>query len=470
MARILVVDDELSMREFLQILLAKEGHSVLTAGDVAGAMERFRESEPDLVVSDLRLGRESGLDLLRSVKAESPRTEVVIMTAFATAENAVQAMKLGAYDYVLKPFKVEELRLVLEKALEHRALVAENRLLRHQVGARRTGPEEILGESPAIREVRQLVEKLAPTRTTVLVTGESGTGKEVVARSIHARSDRRDQPFVAINCGAIPEGLIESELFGHEKGSFTGAVDAKAGLFEVAGSGTLFLDEVGELPLHVQVKLLRALQEKRARRVGGSADIAFSARVIAATNRALEAEVKAGRFREDLFYRLNVIQLRMPPLRERRADIPVFLEFFLQRFTAELGRERRPSPPRRWSTSSPGSGRATSGSSPTWWSAPPPCPTRASSVRRRCPRPSAATSCAGPGRDPHLRDRPAGPPGLAGAAGARAGARAHGREQDGGREAARPHVPVAAVPAGQVRHRRRVLRSTGKDRKTFPKL
>ena len=338
MARILVVDDELSMREFLQILLAKEGHSVLTAGDVAGALEKFRESEPDLVVSDLRLGRESGLDLLRAVKAESPRTEVVIMTAFATAENAVQAMKLGAYDYVLKPFKVEELRLVLAKALEHRALLAENRLLRHQVGVRRTGPEEILGESPAIREVRQLVEKLAPTRTTVLVTGESGTGKEVVARSIHARSDRRDQPFVAINCGAIPEGLIESELFGHEKGSFTGAVDAKAGLFEVAGSGTLFLDEVGELPLHVQVKLLRALQEKRARRVGGSADIAFSARVIAATNRALEAEVKAGRFREDLFYRLNVIQLRMPPLRERRSDIPAFLEFFLQRFTAELGR------------------------------------------------------------------------------------------------------------------------------------
>src|SRR5512137_2192211 len=315
MARILVVDDELSMREFLQILLSKEGHTVLTAGDVAGALERFRESEPDLVVSDLRLGRESGLDLLRAVKAESPRTEVVIMTAFATAENAVQAMKLGAHDYVLKPFKVEELRLVLDKALEHRALVAENRLLRRQLG-----------------------EKLAPTRTTVLVTGESGTGKEVVARSIHGHSDRRDQPFVAINCGAIPEGLIESELFGHEKGSFTGAVEEKPGLFEVAGSGTLFLDEVGDLPLHVQVKLLRALQERRIRRVGGSADIAFSARVIAATNRALESEVKAGRFREDLFYRLNVIQLRMPPLRERRGDIPAFLAFFLQRFTAELGR------------------------------------------------------------------------------------------------------------------------------------
>ena len=338
MARILVVDDELSMREFLQILLAKQGHAVVTAGDLAGAMERFREVEPDLVVTDLRLGRESGLDVLRQVKAESPQTEVVMVTAFATAENAVQAMKLGAHDYVLKPFKVDELLLVVGKALEHRALVAENRVLRHQVGARRAGGDEILGESPPIREVRQLVEKLAPTRTTVLVTGESGTGKEVVARAIHARSDRRDQPFVAINCGAIPEGLIESELFGHEKGSFTGAVDAKPGLFEVAGSGTLFLDEVGELPLPVQVKLLRALQERRIRRVGWNADVAASARIIAATNRDLEAEVKAGRFREDLYYRLNVIQLRMPPLRDRRGDIPTFLEAFLRRFAAELGR------------------------------------------------------------------------------------------------------------------------------------
>jgi two-component system response regulator PilR (NtrC family) len=338
MARILVVDDELSMREFLQILFAKQGHSVVTAGDVAGALERFRDVEPDLVVSDLRLGRESGLDLLRMLKEESPRTEFVMMTAFATAENAVQAMKLGAHDYVLKPFKVEELRLVVEKALEHRALLAENRLLRHQVGVRRSGADEILGESPAIREVRALVDKLAPTKTTVLVTGESGTGKEVVARAIHAGSDRRDQPFVAINCGAIPEGLIESELFGHEKGSFTGAVGAKPGLFEVAGTGTLFLDEVGELPAQVQVKLLRALQEKRIRRVGGKADIAISARIIAATNRHLEAEVAAGRFREDLYYRLNVIQLQMPPLRDRSADVPAFLDFFLRRFAAELGR------------------------------------------------------------------------------------------------------------------------------------
>jgi two-component system response regulator PilR (NtrC family) len=338
MARILVVDDEPSMREFLQILLSKQGYSVATAGDVPGALERFRGGDFGLVVSDLRLGRESGLDILRAVKAESPQAEVVMVTAYATAENAVQAMKLGAYDYVLKPFKVEELLLVIEKALEHQSLVAENRVLRHRAGELRSGTEEILGDAPAIREVRQLVEKLAPTRTTVLITGESGTGKEVVARAIHSGGERRDQPFVAINCGAIPEGLIESELFGHEKGSFTGASEQKPGLFQVAGTGTLFLDEIAELPLQVQVKLLRALQERKIRRVGGNADIALQARVLAATNRDLEAEVKAGRFREDLFYRLNVIQIRMPALRERREDIPIFVGHFLARSAAELGR------------------------------------------------------------------------------------------------------------------------------------
>src|SRR5512137_690573 len=336
MARILVVDDEPSMREFLQILLSKQGHSVATAGDLASALDRFRGGDFGLVVCDLRLGRDSGLDVLRAVKAESPQAEVVMVTAFATAENAVQAMKLGAYDYVLKPFKVEELLLVIEKALEHQSLVAENRVLRHRAGVR-GGGEEILGDAPAIREVRQLVEKLAPTRTTVLITGESGTGKEVVARAIHAAGERRDQPFVAINCGAIPEGLIESELFGHEKGSFTGASEQKAGLFQVAGTGTLFLDEIAELPHPVQVKLLRALQERKIRRVGGNADIALQARVLAATNRDLEAEVKAGRFREDLFYRLNVIQIRMPPLRERRGDIPGFVALFLERFAQEVG-------------------------------------------------------------------------------------------------------------------------------------
>jgi two-component system response regulator PilR (NtrC family) len=337
MASILVVDDEQSMREFLEILLRKQGHEVSTEADAVSAIARAASAPVDLVITDLRLGRGSGLDILRSVKETSPGTEVVMVTAFATTENAIQAMKLGAYDYVLKPFKVEELRLVVKKALEHRALVAENRVLRHRVGER-GGGETILGSSPAIEAVRQLVEKVAPTRTTVLLTGESGTGKEVVARAIHAKGNRRDEPFVAINCGAIPEGLIESELFGHEKGSFTGAAEAKPGLFEVAGSGTLFLDEVGELPPAVQVKLLRALQERKIRRVGGSADIAWSARIVAATNRDLEDEVKAGRFREDLYYRLNVIHVRMPALRDRREDIPAFLDLLLRRFAEEQGR------------------------------------------------------------------------------------------------------------------------------------
>ncbi len=339
MASILVVDDEQSMREFLEILLQKEGHDVTTAGDVKAALERAAQAPLDLVLSDLRLGRESGMEILAEVKGSSPATEVVMLTAFATAENAIQAMKLGAYDYVLKPFKVEELKLVVQKALEHRALLAENRVLRHRVGDRKRG-EEILGSAPAIEEVRQLVDKVASTKTTVLLTGESGTGKEVVARAIHARGDRRDQPFVAVNCGAIPEGLIESELFGHERGSFTGAVEQKAGIFELAGTGTLFLDEVGELPPQVQVKLLRALQERKIRRVGGQRDLPLQARVLAATNRDLEAEVKGGRFREDLFYRLNVIQIRLPPLRERRGDIAVFVDAFLDRFAQEVGRPR----------------------------------------------------------------------------------------------------------------------------------
>jgi len=339
MASILVVDDEQSMREFLEILLQKEGHDVSTASDVQRARERVAQGPLDLVLTDLRLGRESGMDILAEVKGSSPATEVVMLTAFATAENAIQAMKLGAYDYVLKPFKVEELKLVVQKALEHRALLAENRVLRHRVGDRKRG-EEILGSAPVIEEVRQLVDKVASTRTTVLLTGESGTGKEVVARAIHARGDRRDQPFVAVNCGAIPEGLIESELFGHEKGSFTGASEQKPGIFEVAGTGTLLLDEVGELPPQVQVKLLRALQERKIRRVGGQRDIPLQARVLAATNRDLEAEVKGGRFREDLYYRLNVIQIRLPPLRERRGDIPVFVDFFLDRFAQEVGRSR----------------------------------------------------------------------------------------------------------------------------------
>ncbi len=336
MASILVVDDERSMREFLEILLRKESHDVTVAADTAAALARAAQGDLDLVITDLRLGRDSGIDVLRGVKEQSPSTEVVMVTAFATTENAIQAMKLGAYDYVQKPFKLDELKLVVAKALERRALVAENRVLRRHAGP--LSELELLGSSPAIHEVREVVEKVAPGRTTVLISGESGVGKEVVARAIHRRSGRADQPFVAVNCGAIPEGLIESELFGHEKGSFTGAIEARAGLFEVAGTGTLFLDEVGELPPPMQVRLLRALQERRIRRVGGARDLPVAARIVAATNRDLTLEVQRGNFREDLYYRLNVISLHVPPLRERQEDIPAFLEHYLRRFALEQGR------------------------------------------------------------------------------------------------------------------------------------
>ncbi len=337
MACLLVVDDEQSMREFLEILFTREGHQVTSTGNAAAALGRVEEGGVDLVLCDLRLGADSGLEVLRVAKERSPATEVVMITAFATTENAVQAMKLGAYDYVLKPFKVDELKLVVQKALEHRALLQENRVLRHRVGGRTEAPG-LLGHTPAIEEIRRMVSRVAATGTTVLLTGESGTGKEVAARAIHAAGDRADLPFVAVNCGAVPEGLIESEFFGHTRGAFTGAAEARPGLFEVAGSGTLFLDEVGELPPQVQVKLLRAVQERRIRRVGATTDIVISARLLAATNRDLGEEVRAGRFREDLYYRLNVIQLRLPPLRERLEDLPEFCANFVERFAADLGR------------------------------------------------------------------------------------------------------------------------------------
>jgi two-component system response regulator PilR (NtrC family) len=345
MASLLVVDDEQSMREYLEILFSRAGHQVDSMGNAAAALRRVEEGGVDLVLCDLRLGAESGLDVLRGVKERSPATEVVMITAFATAENAIQAMKLGAYDYVFKPVKNDELKLVVEKALEHRALVQENRVLRHRVGERGPAAPGLIGHDPAIEEIRRMVGKVAATRTTVLITGESGTGKEVVARAIHAAGDRADLPFVAVNCGAVPEGLIESEFFGHARGAFTGAAEARPGLFEVAGSGTLFLDEVGELPPPVQVKLLRAVQERRIRRVGASTDIVISARILAATNRDLGEEVKAGRFREDLYYRLNVIQLKLPPLRERREDLPEFCRHFVERFAADLGRAPPALPP-----------------------------------------------------------------------------------------------------------------------------
>jgi len=347
MARLLVVDDEQSMRVFLEVLLTKAGHTVELAADLASAQRAFAAAEFDLVITDLRLGKKSGLEVLKKVKSERPETEVIVMTAYASDESDLEAMRLGAYDYVAKPFKKnDELLLLIEKALEKRALAQrglllakDNELLREQLAARgRFG--NMVGRSAAMQSVFSVIEKVAAVRTTVLITGESGVGKELVARALHARSPRSAAPFVPVNCGAMPEGLIESELFGHAKGAFTGAQGAKQGLFQAAQDGTLFLDEIGELPQGLQVKLLRAIQERSIRPLGENADIEVDVRLVAATNRDLATEVRNGRFREDLYYRLNVVQIRVPPLRERREDVLPLAEHFLRRFAAEQGRGR----------------------------------------------------------------------------------------------------------------------------------
>jgi two-component system response regulator PilR (NtrC family) len=336
-ARVLVVDDERSMREFLEIFFRREGFDVSTAANVDEALIAIEADEFDLVVSDVQMPGKSGLELLRAVKAEAPETVVIMVTAFATTETAIEAMKEGAYDYLTKPFKMDEVRLVVQKALEKKSLTVENRRLRSEL---RTQAKKrvLIGNSPAMQRVYDLMAQIAETRTSVLVCGESGTGKELVARGIHELSERRDKPFVAVNCGAIPENLLESELFGHVKGAFTGAVQNKAGLFETASGGTLFLDEVGELPHGLQVKLLRALQERSIRRVGGNHDQAVDVRILTATNRDLHADAQAGRFREDLYYRLNVIQITLPPLRERMEDVPLLVSHFVDKYAREQGR------------------------------------------------------------------------------------------------------------------------------------
>ncbi|MBW2315916.1 MAG: sigma-54-dependent Fis family transcriptional regulator [Deltaproteobacteria bacterium] len=326
------------MREFLEIFFRREGHEVVTVGDVDSALVAIENDDFDLVVSDIQLPERSGLELLREARAISPETVFVMITAYASTETAVEAMREGAYDYITKPFKVEEIRLTVEKALEKRLLRTENQRLKTELRSQKR-ERSIVGNSAAIQRVFDLVDQVAETKTNVLICGESGTGKELVARAIHDRSQRSEAPFVAINCGAIPENLLESELFGHVKGAFTGAVQNKAGLFEAASKGTLFLDEIGELSLALQVKLLRALQEKRIRRVGGIGDEAVDVRILAATNQNLEEAVAAGRFREDLYYRLNVIQVTLPPLRERVDDIPLLVLHFVEKYSRELDRK-----------------------------------------------------------------------------------------------------------------------------------
>jgi len=337
MARVLVVDDERSMREFLEIFLSKKGHEVHVVKDGAEAVEKLTTTEYDLIVTDLRMPRLDGMGVLEEAKKLWPETQVVVITAFSTTETAIEAMKKGAYDYICKPFKVNEAGVVIDKALEKRELILTNRRLKREV-SRTFSFENLIGNSSLMREVYATIRQIADTRSNVLIFGESGTGKELVAKALHFNSSRSDKPLVVINCGAIPEALMESELFGHVKGSFTGAIADKKGLFEAANGGSIFLDEIGELSLHLQVKLLRALQERTIKRVGGMKELAIDVRLIAATNKNLEEEVAGGRFRDDLYFRINVIQISLPALKERKEDVPLLAHFFLRRYNHEMGK------------------------------------------------------------------------------------------------------------------------------------
>jgi two-component system, NtrC family, response regulator PilR len=335
--KILVIDDEPSMRELLGIMLRKEGYAVEAAESRATAAAVLARGPVDMVITDVKLPDGDGIEILRHLRAASPETVVVVMTAYGSTEMAVAALKLGAQDYLIKPFDIEELKIVVRNALETQQLQAENFRLKAEFRVQH-GLQSIIGVSPPIVKVFDLIRSVAATNSTVLIQGESGTGKELVAKAVHALSPRRDAPFVSINCAALPEALLESELFGHMKGAFTDAHQTKKGLFETAHRGTLLLDEVGEMPLPMQAKLLRALQEKRVRRVGANEEVDIDVRVVAATNRSLEALVKERRFREDLFYRLNVIPVLVPPLRQRPEDIPLLAAHFLERFTREMGK------------------------------------------------------------------------------------------------------------------------------------
>jgi len=328
---ILIVDDELSMREFLTILLEREGYQTVAAANAIEAVRLMEQGGVDLVISDVQMPGLSGIELLAQIKSKTPETAVLMMTAFSAAEQAVEAMKLGAYDYIAKPFKNDEIKLLVRNALEKCSLKRENKTLKQSVEKRDTFCG-IIGCSPKMKEIFSLVQKVAPSGSSVMILGESGTGKELVAKAIHANSPRLNKPFIAVNCGAIPETLIESELFGHIKGAFTGAVVDRAGLFEEAEGGTLFLDEIGELPLAMQSKLLRVLQEREFRRVGGTQVKKCDVRILTATNRDLHQQVREGGFREDLFYRINVVQVVLPPLRERIEDIPLLIDCFTRRY------------------------------------------------------------------------------------------------------------------------------------------
>jgi two-component system, NtrC family, response regulator AtoC len=335
--RILIVDDDEGLRESLQLVLSAEGYETSAAGDAEQALERLDASAFDVVLCDLRMPGRDGLELLPDLARRLPDSTLILMSAYGTEELALEAMRRGAYDYLAKPFQPSEALLAIRKAEERERLRRANQLLQRDV-ERAVGDRPIVAASPTMIDLLEVMERAAAFKTTVLLTGESGTGKEVLARAVHAQSPRRGEAFVAVNCGAIPENLLESELFGHAKGAFTGADRARRGLFVEADGGTLFLDEIGELPAPLQVKLLRVLQEEEVRPLGESKPRRVDVRVLAATSRNLEADVASGGFREDLFYRLNVVRLQVPPLRERRKDIPLLVDHFFAQACASLGK------------------------------------------------------------------------------------------------------------------------------------
>ncbi len=334
---LLIVDDEASLRDFLSIVFEEEGWHVESAASLGEARQAWARNEPDVVLCDLMMPDGSGLDFLREVKAQKPALPVVMITAHTSTRSAVEALKAGAHDYIAKPFDIEELKIIVGKAVERSELEAENIHLRSALESRFTF-ENIIGRSPKMQEIFGIVSRIARANSTVLIMGESGTGKEMIARAIHYNSGRRGK-FVSINCGALPENLLESELFGHERGAFTGAIRDKKGLFQEANNGTIFLDEIGEMSTGMQVKLLRVLQDRSIRRVGGNEEIAVEVRVIAATNRDLQELIQKGSFREDLFYRINVIPIALPPLRQRKEDIALLAEHFIAKCSEVVGTE-----------------------------------------------------------------------------------------------------------------------------------
>ena len=336
--RILIVDDEDGMRRLLGRVLTREGYDTSTVGSGAEALRLVANERFDLVVTDIKMPEMDGLQLLEELKEYEPSLPIIVMTAYGTIENAVQALRFGAYDYIAKPFETDEIKLTVAKALERERLLAENRYLHAELEGRYDF-SGIIGGSPAMQQVYEMASSVAVSNANVLITGESGTGKELMARSIHYSSPRKEKPFVVLNCSALSESVLESELFGHEKGAFTGALDTRKGRFERADQGTLFIDEVAEMSMTAQVKLLRVIQEHEFERVGGNKTISVNVRIVAATNKSLEEQVKEGKFREDLYYRLNVVNLNIPPLRSRREDIEPLSRHFLEKYAAETGKK-----------------------------------------------------------------------------------------------------------------------------------